>query len=924
MRKLLFLLVLIPFFTYSQNVGLLPNSITPIDTASYTLVAQPSATTLRKLSLNRIYNAMPFASGSVNGRLSSTDWNTFNNKLGSSRTLTINGTTFDLSANRTWSVGDVLTTGTYANPSWITSLGWSKITGAPSFLTSETDPLYTANGVANTRALTINGMAGRITSSAGSQTLAADRTWTLDLATVGTAGTYRSVTTDVYGRVTNGTNPSTLGGYGITDAWSVNSGATFTAPNIISGSSTNTLLARFNSLGTTVTDGAGLWLQNQTAAASGLQQISPIFTFEGQGWRTSATAQSRPIRYNNYLLPVQGTADPSGNLIWEYSVNNSAYSTVLRYDGANRRFEAPNGTIIAGANTTTQFASIGSTATGGQVIIASPIAGQMSTNITSGRFFWDLTSNTNAIVFRNNTSSDVLGVAEFQTFLNTLNPTTSVKRSVVSVPVSFAHTSTAADVSAFLYNGTWAPDRAGTYTLKGLDISPTINVGANSNSGLSLIGLDYNPNVINIGAATHLAQRIVTGNIVWGATTPTSNTRFDLLGIGSGSDIIQRWADNLNNQRFAFQSDGVFVANGTTGTANQVLTTNSSGVPTWQNATSGFADPMTTSGDIIIRNGSNVTTRLGIGSANQVLTVSGGVPAWVTPSGGGITDGDKGDITVSGSGNTWTIDNQAVTFAKIQNVTDQRLLGRSAGSNGSVQEITTQSPIELVNGVLQYNVRRSNALTIESDFYNTTAPYAQGLTGTAISGGTVNIISGEPNHPGVIDIRDGTTANGGWNVTTAINAIRIAGGERSVITFQIRNARATANGWMGFRDNSTNAQPVDGVYAYFVGNGTNVTMSARTRSNSTETVNATTWQPALNTWYTLVIELNSGATSANFEVFDDSGVSQWSVSNTANIPTAVGRETGWGIQANESTTDAAAAIMYIDYARMEINRTLTR
>lgn len=40
----------------------------------------------------------------------------------------------------------------------------------------------------------------------------------IDLATVGTAGTYRSVTTDAYGRVTSGTNPTTLAGYGITDA----------------------------------------------------------------------------------------------------------------------------------------------------------------------------------------------------------------------------------------------------------------------------------------------------------------------------------------------------------------------------------------------------------------------------------------------------------------------------------------------------------------------------------------------------------------------------------------------------------------------------------------------------------------------------------------------------------------------------------
>jgi hypothetical protein len=33
-----------------------------------------------------------------------------------------------------------------------------------------------------------------------------------------------------------------------------------------------------------------------------------------------------------------------------------------------------------------------------------------------------------------------------------------------------------------------------------------------------------------------------------------------------------------------------------------------------------------------------------------------------------ISNGDKGDITVSSSGNLWVIDNDAVTYAKIQNV----------------------------------------------------------------------------------------------------------------------------------------------------------------------------------------------------------------------------------------------------------------
>lgn len=49
-----------------------------------------------------------------------------------------------------------------------------------------------------------------------------------DLPTVGTAGTYRSVTVDAYGRVTAGTNPTTASGYGLTDVF-VNGGNSFGA-----------------------------------------------------------------------------------------------------------------------------------------------------------------------------------------------------------------------------------------------------------------------------------------------------------------------------------------------------------------------------------------------------------------------------------------------------------------------------------------------------------------------------------------------------------------------------------------------------------------------------------------------------------------------------------------------------------------------
>jgi hypothetical protein len=57
----------------------------------------------------------------------------------------------------------------------------------------------------------------------------------LSLVKVGTAGTYKSVTTDDFGRITAGSNPTTLAGYGITDAQSLD--ADLTAIAALAGTS---------------------------------------------------------------------------------------------------------------------------------------------------------------------------------------------------------------------------------------------------------------------------------------------------------------------------------------------------------------------------------------------------------------------------------------------------------------------------------------------------------------------------------------------------------------------------------------------------------------------------------------------------------------------------------------------------------------
>ena len=68
------------------------------------------------------------------------------------------------------------------------------------------------------------------------------------------------------------------------------------------------------------------------------------------------------------------------------------------------------------------------------------------------------------------------------------------------------------------------------------------------------------------------------------------------------------------------------------------------------------------------------------------------------PQGPAVSDGDKGDITVSNSGGTFTIDDDAVTYAKIQNVSaTDRVLGRDSSGAGVIEEITPANLRTMIN-----------------------------------------------------------------------------------------------------------------------------------------------------------------------------------------------------------------------------------
>jgi hypothetical protein len=95
---------------------------------------------------------------------------------------------------------------------------------------------------------------------------------------------------------------------------------------------------------------SSLMLSNPTAAASGVQQLSPPLVLAGKGWGTTAST-SQLTEWFIYNLPVQGTT-PTSNLKFSFSINSGALSDKFTLTSAgdltiSGGFQATTGTFTS-------------------------------------------------------------------------------------------------------------------------------------------------------------------------------------------------------------------------------------------------------------------------------------------------------------------------------------------------------------------------------------------------------------------------------------------------------------------------------------------------------------------------------------------------------------------------------------------------
>lgn len=75
------------------------------------------------------------------------------------------------------------------------------------------------------------------------------------------------------------------------------------------------------------------------------------------------------------------------------------------------------------------------------------------------------------------------------------------------------------------------------------------------------------------------------------------------------------------------------------------------------------------------------------------------------PAGPGFADGDYGDVVISGAVTVMTIDADAVTYAKMQNVAaNLRVLGRKSGAGGDVEELTLSDVLDFVTSAAEGDI----------------------------------------------------------------------------------------------------------------------------------------------------------------------------------------------------------------------------
>lgn len=293
------------------------------------------------------------------------------------------------------------------------------------------------------------------------------------------------------------------------------------------------------------------------------------------------------------------------------------------------------------------------------------------------------------------------------------------------------------------------------------------------------------------GSGTVTSVSVATANGVSGSVANATTTPAITLTLGAITPSSVAATGTVSGTNLSGTNTGdqtITLTGDVTGTGTGSFATTLATVP----ATKGGTGQTTiTTGDVLYGSAANTISKLGIGSAGQVLTVAGGVPTWAAAGGGSSLNAYKEAVKVASTANAATL---TTAFQNGSVVDDITLV---TGDRVLIKNQSTASQ----NGI--YIVNASGSPTRAADF---------DTTGAEVNNGAIiPIISGTRNGGTIWTLTSGGGTIGNSFIFTPLNGSYVQGMTTPPITTGV-NAIV-----MGNAATATNSSLVIGTSAFGAG-----------------------------------------------------------------------------------------------------------
>lgn len=252
--------------------------------------------------------------------------------------------------------------------------------------------------------------------------------------------------------------------------WNLGGTSTLSSANTIVGTTTNKITLKFDNLGVTTTDGAGVFVNNTTASTNGAPQMPGTVTLGGSAF-ASTPATSKVILANISLLPIQGTTTIDGNFRIGFNIDGAGYVYPFQLDGGS-------GVLTISGSSSVTIDPASGTITGnvfqGSANVATSLKSKFTTNGSSLTI-----GNTSTVVSTTSTANDVRLVGTFSppsgsTVWNTVLSDYTISQAggangaVTGINLAPTYTTLLGPAVGFLYNPTRTSVSNTEYSFKAL------------------------------------------------------------------------------------------------------------------------------------------------------------------------------------------------------------------------------------------------------------------------------------------------------------------------------------------------------------------------------------------------------------------------------------------------------------------------